>query len=207
MKIILTQEVSGLGSAGDVVEVKDGYGRNYLLPQGYAIRWTRGAEKEVISIRRARAAREIRDRGARRRGGAATVADQRLPLRPGWRRWSALRFGHARGDRRGGEDRRRARTGPAPHRAGRRRSSRSETTRSGFAFTRRWSPPSRWPCFRASRNAVRPTAPAGVRVRIPAGARVFRGLRATQRNVNRTMVTTPAPITDPPSAIVTGRQA
>ncbi|QSB14791.1 50S ribosomal protein L9 [Natronosporangium hydrolyticum] len=61
MKIILTQEVSGLGTPGDVVEVKDGYGRNYLLPRGYAIRWTKGAEKEVISIRRARAAREIRD--------------------------------------------------------------------------------------------------------------------------------------------------
>jgi large subunit ribosomal protein L9 len=60
MKIILTQEVSGLGTAGDVVEVKDGYGRNYLLPRGYAIRWTRGAEKEVVSIRRARSAREIR---------------------------------------------------------------------------------------------------------------------------------------------------
>jgi large subunit ribosomal protein L9 len=61
MKIILTQEVSGLGTAGDVVEVKDGYGRNYLLPRGYAMRWTRGAEKEVVSIRRARASREIRD--------------------------------------------------------------------------------------------------------------------------------------------------
>jgi large subunit ribosomal protein L9 len=61
MKIILTQEVTGLGAAGDVVEVRDGYGRNYLLPRGYAIRWTRGAEKEVVSIRRARAAREIRD--------------------------------------------------------------------------------------------------------------------------------------------------
>lgn len=61
MKLILTQEVSGLGAAGDVVEVKDGYGRNYLLPRGYAIRWTRGAEKEVTSIRRARDAREIRD--------------------------------------------------------------------------------------------------------------------------------------------------
>jgi large subunit ribosomal protein L9 len=60
MKIILTQEVSGLGTAGDVVEVKDGYGRNYLLPRGSAIRWTRGAEKEVVSIRRARASREIR---------------------------------------------------------------------------------------------------------------------------------------------------
>jgi large subunit ribosomal protein L9 len=61
MKIILTQEVAGLGTPGDVVEVKNGYGRNYLLPRGYAIRWSRGAEKEVVSIRRARAAREIRD--------------------------------------------------------------------------------------------------------------------------------------------------
>ena len=61
MKIILKQEVTGLGSAGDIVEVKDGYGRNYLLPRGYAIRWTRGAEKEVSSIRRARRTRDIRD--------------------------------------------------------------------------------------------------------------------------------------------------
>jgi large subunit ribosomal protein L9 len=61
MKIILTQEVSGLGTPGDVVEVKDGYGRNYLLPQRFAIPWTRGAEKQVTSIKRARSAREIRD--------------------------------------------------------------------------------------------------------------------------------------------------
>jgi large subunit ribosomal protein L9 len=63
MKVVLTQEVSGLGSPGDVVEVKDGYGRNYLLPQGRAIAWTKGAEKQVTLIRRARAAREIRDLG------------------------------------------------------------------------------------------------------------------------------------------------
>jgi large subunit ribosomal protein L9 len=63
MKIILTQEVSGLGSPGDVLEVKDGYGRNYLLPQGFAIGWTKGAEKQVTLIRRARASREIRDLG------------------------------------------------------------------------------------------------------------------------------------------------
>jgi large subunit ribosomal protein L9 len=63
MKIILTQEVSGLGAPGDVVEVKDGYGRNYLLPQGFAIRWTRGSEKQVTLIKRARSAREIRDLG------------------------------------------------------------------------------------------------------------------------------------------------
>jgi large subunit ribosomal protein L9 len=63
MKIILTQEVSGLGGPGDVVEVKDGYGRNYLLPQRFAIPWTRGSEKQVTSIRRARSSREIRDLG------------------------------------------------------------------------------------------------------------------------------------------------
>ena len=61
MKIILTQEVSGLGSAGDVVEVKDGYGRNYLLPQGVAVRWTRGGEKQVASIKAARTKHAVRD--------------------------------------------------------------------------------------------------------------------------------------------------
>ena len=40
MKLILTQEVGGLGSPGDVVEVRDGYGRNYLVPRGLAIAWT-----------------------------------------------------------------------------------------------------------------------------------------------------------------------
>jgi large subunit ribosomal protein L9 len=61
MKLILTQEVSGLGAAGDVVEVKDGYGRNYLVPRGLAIRWTRGGEKQLDTIRRARSVREIGD--------------------------------------------------------------------------------------------------------------------------------------------------
>jgi large subunit ribosomal protein L9 len=61
MKIILTQEVSGVGGPGDVVEVKDGYARNYLLPQGFAIRWSKGAEKQVTVIKRAREVREIRD--------------------------------------------------------------------------------------------------------------------------------------------------
>ncbi|ACZ00462.1 MULTISPECIES: 50S ribosomal protein L9 [Thermomonospora] len=59
MKLILTQQVSGLGEPGDVVEVKDGYGRNYLVPRGLAIRWTRGAQREVDAIKKARAAREI----------------------------------------------------------------------------------------------------------------------------------------------------
>ncbi len=61
MKLILTQEVTGLGAAGDVVEVKDGYGRNYLIPRGFAIRWTRGGERTIESIKKARNARAVRD--------------------------------------------------------------------------------------------------------------------------------------------------
>ena len=56
-KIILTQEVSGLGVAGDVVTVKNGYARNFLLPRGFAVTWTQGGERQVESIRAARAAR------------------------------------------------------------------------------------------------------------------------------------------------------
>ena len=60
MKLILTQEVSGLGAPGDVVDVAGGYGRNYLVPRGLAMRWSRGAEKQIDLIKRARSAREIR---------------------------------------------------------------------------------------------------------------------------------------------------
>lgn len=60
MKLILTQEVTGLGTPGDVVEVKDGYARNYLLPRGLAVAWTKGGEKQVASIRAARRTREIK---------------------------------------------------------------------------------------------------------------------------------------------------
>lgn len=58
-KLILTHEVSGLGAAGDVVEVREGYARNFLIPQGVAITWTRNAEKQIEQIRTARAAREV----------------------------------------------------------------------------------------------------------------------------------------------------
>ena len=60
MKLILTTDVPGLGAPGDVVEVRDGYGRNFLLPQGKAIATTKGAEKQVATIKRAQLAREIR---------------------------------------------------------------------------------------------------------------------------------------------------
>jgi large subunit ribosomal protein L9 len=58
-KLILTSEVTGLGSAGDVVEVKNGYARNYLIPQGFAVAWSRGGEKQVDQIKAGRAAREL----------------------------------------------------------------------------------------------------------------------------------------------------
>ena len=60
MKLILTAPVEHVGIAGEIVEVKDGYGRNYLLPRGFAIKWTKGAEKQIDGIKRARDAREIR---------------------------------------------------------------------------------------------------------------------------------------------------
>jgi large subunit ribosomal protein L9 len=84
MKLILNQEVTGLGAPGDVVEVKDGYGRNYLVPRGFAQLWTKGADKQIATIRRAREVREVRDTAH-----AAEIKDRlaelsvRLPARSG----------------------------------------------------------------------------------------------------------------------------
>ncbi|MGP3916389.1 50S ribosomal protein L9 [Nonomuraea sp. 10N515B] len=84
MKLILTNEVSGLGAPGDVVEVKDGYGRNYLIPRGFAMRWTRGAEKQIETLKKARDAREIRDRGtAKEVAGQLGALRVRLTTRAG----------------------------------------------------------------------------------------------------------------------------
>ncbi|AZQ77518.1 50S ribosomal protein L9 [Flaviflexus ciconiae] len=58
-KLILTHEVDRLGVPGDVVEVKDGYARNYLLPRGYATRWTKGAQKQIDQMEQARRKRDI----------------------------------------------------------------------------------------------------------------------------------------------------
>jgi large subunit ribosomal protein L9 len=75
MKLILTQEVSGLGEPGDVVEVKDGYGRNYLVPRGLAMRWTKGGESQVAALRRGRSVRDVRDLSE-----AKALADQLASL-------------------------------------------------------------------------------------------------------------------------------
>jgi len=84
VKLILNQDVAGLGAPGDVVEVKDGYGRNFLVPRGYAQRWTKGADKQIATIRRAREVREVRDLGhANEIKGQLAGLKVRLPARSG----------------------------------------------------------------------------------------------------------------------------
>jgi large subunit ribosomal protein L9 len=76
MKLVLTHHVRGLGEPGDLVEVKDGYGRNYLLPRRLAAPATRGVERQVAALRRARDARAVHDLDEARR-----IAD-RLAAQP-----------------------------------------------------------------------------------------------------------------------------
>ena len=84
MKLILTHEVPGLGAPGDIVEVKDGYGRNYLVPRGLALTWSKGGEKQIDSIKRARDARAIRDLGhAQEVKGQIEALDIKLSVRAG----------------------------------------------------------------------------------------------------------------------------
>ncbi len=61
-KVILLDAVSGLGQAGDVVEVKSGYARNFLLPQGLAFAWTKGAAAQIEQMQRARRAQALASR-------------------------------------------------------------------------------------------------------------------------------------------------
>ena len=84
MKLILTQEVTGLGGPGDVVEVAGGYGRNYLIPRRLAMPWTRGAEKQIDLIKRARSVRAIQGLDDAKRAAAELEAlHVRLQTRAG----------------------------------------------------------------------------------------------------------------------------
>ena len=60
MKVILTHEVSDHGAAGDVVDVKDGYARNFLFRRGLATAWTKGGQKQVDAIAKGRATRAVK---------------------------------------------------------------------------------------------------------------------------------------------------
>ena len=61
-KVILTQSVANLGHSGDVVEVKAGFARNYLIPQGLAFAWNKGAEAQIVAMKRARMAKAVATR-------------------------------------------------------------------------------------------------------------------------------------------------
>lgn len=74
IKVILRDTVRGLGKRGETVEVSDGYARNYLLPQGLAMRSSAGAEAQAVAMR---AAREVKD--ARERAAAEEIAKRLAP--------------------------------------------------------------------------------------------------------------------------------
>jgi large subunit ribosomal protein L9 len=77
-KLILTNEVAGLGSPGDVVEVKNGYARNFLIPQGFAVAWSNGGQKQVDQIRNARLAKVL---ATREEADALKAALEKAPIR------------------------------------------------------------------------------------------------------------------------------
>lgn len=84
MKLILTNEVDDLGSPGDVVDVRDGYGRNFLIPRGLAMVATKGAEKQIAQIKRARDVRNVRDLDhAKEIAAALRALDIQLAARTG----------------------------------------------------------------------------------------------------------------------------
>lgn len=84
MKVILTQEVRSLGSPGDVVEVADGYARNFLIPRGFGRLATAGALKQVDQIRRTREVREIKSlESAQAVAGQLGALKVRIPAKAG----------------------------------------------------------------------------------------------------------------------------
>ena len=76
MKVILRSDVDGVGKRGDVLDVADGYGRNFLLPRGLAMKATGGAADQAASMRRARDVRDASDRAA-----AQEIATKLVPTR------------------------------------------------------------------------------------------------------------------------------
>ena len=63
MKIVLREDVDTLGRKGDIVEVADGYARNFLVPRGLALKATKGIVKQAEAMQRGREARDVRERG------------------------------------------------------------------------------------------------------------------------------------------------
>jgi large subunit ribosomal protein L9 len=84
MKVILRADVPDVGHKGDVLDVADGYARNYLVPRGLAMAASKGALAQAEGMRRARAARDARDReAAEELAGRLTPATIKIPARAG----------------------------------------------------------------------------------------------------------------------------
>ena len=80
MKVVLRDDVENLGTKGDVVDVADGYARNFLVPRGLAMKATKGVLAQAESMRRSRAAKEVRDREAAQ-AQAAQLAGTRVEIK------------------------------------------------------------------------------------------------------------------------------
>jgi large subunit ribosomal protein L9 len=74
MRVVLRNDVPTLGKRGDILEVADGYARNYLLPKGQAMKASPGVESQATAMRRARDLRDARDRES-----AETIARRLVP--------------------------------------------------------------------------------------------------------------------------------
>ncbi len=84
MKVILRSDRAGLGKRGDIVEVSDGYARNFLLPKGHGIVATDGAVSQAAAMRRARDLRDQADREAAQTVASALVAKViSIPMKAG----------------------------------------------------------------------------------------------------------------------------
>ena len=117
MKLLLRADVDGVGKKGDIVDVADGYARNFLVPKGFAIKATEGVEDQAESMRRSRDVKDAADRGAAEEIAKTLVPAGHHHHGQGRRRGQALRLGHRRRRRRGrrGPDRRRARPRARSH--------------------------------------------------------------------------------------------
>lgn len=84
MKVILRADVANVGRKGDVLDVSDGFGRNFLVPKGLALRATEGAIAQAAAMRRARDLKDARDReGAEEIARRLTPTVIRIPARSG----------------------------------------------------------------------------------------------------------------------------
>jgi len=79
VKVVLREDVESLGQKGDIVEVANGYARNYLVPRGLAIKASKGAIAQAEAMRRNRAARDARERAAAEEI-AARLGAQRITI-------------------------------------------------------------------------------------------------------------------------------